>query len=442
MSRTWKSSGTTIALAALLVAWLAPANVRAQSDNSYRSYTSYTTYGTIPDLMAGENAQYPKPVRVSDPGTSGAPNYTGFFFYQCPQFDPTDRYLLGMRVHVQNRDVQPTDRGEIGVIDLQNKYKWTQLGETTAWNWQQGARLQWRPRSDEILWNDRSDDRTHYVCRVHNFKTGAKRVLPRPIYIASPDGAVALTHDFERMKHGGTMYVGLKDKYEDQYAPEETGIWKMDLNTGRAALIMSLDKIARLAYPQDRPVAGCLYIFREGWNLSGTRFMAFVKDPKNTYDAAFTMTGDGADVRYFYNRPSHHEWRDDRCVLEGSGYRFYEDDGSGEAKGRLFESRYNGHVSYVLSPGGDWIVSDTYAIDGYQYLFMYHISTRRFVPLAKLKSTALLGVYRVDLHPRVSHSGRIISIDATHEGLGRQMYIMDIGHILDHPPGGEPIAGR
>jgi len=56
------------------------------------------------------------------------------------------------------------------------------------------------------------------------------------------------------------------------------------------------------------------------------------------------------------------------------------------------------------------------------------------VPLAKLKSTAPLGVYRVDLHPRVSDSGRIVSIDATHEGLGRQMYILDIGYILDHPP--------
>ena len=58
--------------------------------------------------------------------------------------------------------------------------------------------------------------------------------------------------------------------------------------------------------------------------------------------------------------------------------------------------------------------------------------------LAKLKSTAPNGVYRVDLHPRLSRSGRMVSIDATHEGLGRQMYIIDIGHILDHPPGEMP----
>ena len=65
---------------------------------------------------------------------------------------------------------------------------------------------------------------------------------------------------------------------------------------------------------------------------------------------------------------------------------------------------------------------------------MYHRPTKRFVPLAKLKSTAEGGLHRVDLHPRFSRDGRIVSIDATHEGLGRQMYVIDIGHILDNPP--------
>jgi len=112
----------------------------------------------------------------------------------------------------------------------------------------------------------------------------------------------------------------------------------------------------------------------------------------------------------------------------------YADDGTGKAVSRLVESSYNGHVSYIPHTGGNWIISDTYAIDGYQYLFLYHIPTKQFVPLAKLKSTAPTNTYRVDLHPRLSRSGRIVSIDATYEGLGRQMYIMDIGYILGNPP--------
>lgn len=401
---------------------------RAQDDPPYR------TYGSFVELMAGERARYPKLVRVSDPGTKESPNYTGFFFYQCLQFDPADRYLLGMRVHCQNRDVRPTDSAEIGLIDLQNGYTWGQIGETTAWNWQQGARLQWRPGSEEILWNDRSDDGTRYVCRVYNFKTGARRTLPRPVYTPSPNGTTALTHDFERMKHGGTPYVGIEDKYAGQYAPKETGIWRMDLNTGEATLIMSLEKMAQSAYPKGPPASGCLYIFREGWNPSGSRFIAFLKDPDNKFDKAFSMTPAGTDIRYLYNLPSHHEWRDDRCILDGRGYYLYEDGGTGKFKDRLFESSYNGHVSYIPGPGGNWVISDTYAVDGYQYLFLYHVPSKRFVPLAKLMSAAPTNTYRVDLHPRLSRDRRTVSIDATHEGLGRQMYILDIGPILDHPP--------
>ena len=340
----------------------------------------YTTYSSFSDLMAGEDGPYPKLVRVSEPGTRESPNYTGFFFYQCQQFDPTDRYMLGMRVHCQNRDVRPTDRAEIGLIDLQDGYKWIRIGDTTAWNWQQGSRLQWRPGSNEVLWNDRSDDGRRYVCRAYDFKTGARRTLPRPVYIPSPDGDVALTHDFERMKHGGTPYVGIEDEYADQYAPKKTGIWRMDLNTGEAALIMSLDQMGGIAYPGGAPSSGCLYFFREGWNPSGSRFVAFVKDPDNKFDKAFSLTANGMDVRYLYDRPSHHEWRDDDSVLDGRGYYLYPDDGTGKAESRLFESPHNGHVSYISRPGGDWIISDTYAIEGHQYLFLYHIPTRQFVP--------------------------------------------------------------
>ena len=71
-------------------------------------------------------------------------------------------------------------------------------------------------------------------------------------------------------------------------------------------------------------------------------------------------------------------------------------------------------------------------------LFLHHRPSRLFVPLAKLKCNRRMdigdGAHRVDLHPRLSRDGRLVSIDASHEGLGRQMYVIDISHILDHPP--------
>src|SRR5215475_816166 len=233
----------------------------------------YTTYTDFSQVLKGNDARYLSVKRVSDPGPGEHRAYTGFFFYQCLQFDKTGRYLLGMRVYFQNRPVQASDRADIGFIDLQDGNKWTKIGESTAWNWQQGARLQWRPGSEEIVWNDRSDDGKHYVCRVYDFRTGKKRTLPRSIYDLSPDGSTGLTHDFERMKHQGTDYVGIEDKYKDQIAPRETGVWKMNMDTGSAQLIMSLDQMAAIAYKSGRPASGGLNFFREGWNPSGARFV-------------------------------------------------------------------------------------------------------------------------------------------------------------------------
>jgi len=238
----------------------------------------YSTCATWDELVESKNLRYVPVVRVSDPGTRDRPAYTGFWFYDEQQFDVSGRYALGMRVYFQGRDVKPSDRGDIGYVDLRQGGKWTKIGETTAWNWQQGCRLQWRPNSDEILWNDRADDGSHFVCRAYDFKTGARRTLPRPVYDVSADGAMALTHDFARMKHAGTMYVGIPDPYAERRSPAQSGIEKMDMKTGRVEFLISLERMAKIAFPKGYPGRTNLYFFREGWNPSGTRFIAFLRN--------------------------------------------------------------------------------------------------------------------------------------------------------------------
>ena len=397
----------------------------------------YSTCESWDELVAGEGFQYVTPVRVSDPGSNEQPAYTGFWFYDEQQFDETGRYALGMKVLFQDRDVELTDRGDIGYFDLQDGFKWRKIGETTAWNWQQGCRLQWRPNSDEFLWNDRSDDGTHFICRLYNFKTGEQRTLPRPVYDVSDDGRMALTHDYARMKHAGTLYEGIPDPYEDLRAPKQSGIERMDMETGQVEFLINLERMAGIAFPQGYSGSTNLYFFREGWNPSATRFIAFLRnmDSPDRHVSGWSISADGKDVRYFFDNPSHHVWQDDNTILEGRYFGLFNDDGSGKMVQKLAEVKANIDPTILPEPFDDWILGDTYVIDSVQHLFLFHRPTSLFVPLAKLKATGpSRGIYRGDLHARCSRDGRIISIDATHEGMGRQMYILDIGHILDNPP--------
>ena len=189
---------------------------------------------------ARQTAEYP-PTRVITRG----PRHHWFGYYDKLQFDPTSRFVLGMEVPFEHRSPTAEDTIRIGMVDLEDDDRWIELGESSAWNWQQGCMLQWLPGStNTVLWNDREGDR--FVCRILNVESGEGRTIPHPIYSVSPDGKSAVTTDFRRIAdvRPGYGYAGLPDPLGDQLAPSESGVWRVDLETGEATLIVSLEQIA------------------------------------------------------------------------------------------------------------------------------------------------------------------------------------------------------
>lgn len=377
-------------------------------------------------------AALPAEKRAKVRALTKGPKSHWFGYYDRFQFDATGRYVLGMQVDFDHRSPRGDDVIKIGMIDLQDGDRWIELGESRAWGWQQGCHLQWRPgHDDEVLWSDREDGR--FVCRVLNVKTGAKRTLPFPVDSLSPDGKYGLGVDFARIANHrpGYGYAGVPDPHKDVAAPADSGVYRVDLDTGAFKMLVTCEQVARLPSPKIKP-GDKHYINHIQWSPDGRRFLFFHRGGAGGmgFTRAFTASAeDGSDVRLLDTNSSHYQWRDPEHVLIwNNGYRLYADDGSG--KGTLLWQAPNGHQTYLPDPR--WIITDTYPEGArrMQTLYLVYLPTMKFIPLGSFHSPAAFrNEWRCDTHPRISRDGRWVCFDATHDGT-RQMYLMEIGPLL------------
>ena len=68
------------------------------------------------------------PTRVITRG----PKHHWFGYYDKLQFDPTNRYVLGMQVSFEHRSPGPEDAIHVGMVDLQDNDRWIELGQSVA----------------------------------------------------------------------------------------------------------------------------------------------------------------------------------------------------------------------------------------------------------------------------------------------------------------------
>jgi hypothetical protein len=369
-----------------------------------------------------------------------------FGYYDKLEFDPSNRYVLAMEVDFEHRSPRPDDTIRIGMVDLADGDRWIHLGTSGAWCWQQGCMLQWRPgTTSEVLWNDRQGDR--YVCHLLDVKTRAKRTLPHPIYCVSPDGRWALAPDFRRLAdvRPGYGYVGLPDPNRDVLAPRDTGIFRIDLETGRQELLLSVADVARLPYAYGDLSAMKHWFNHLLINPDGSRFTFLHRwAPPGKLRLAtrmITAAADGSDVRVLIGSGdvSHFIWRDSDHILAycklvpGPKWGFFlvADRPDRAAEQTAKEAVHSdGHCSYL--PGKQWILCDSYPDqERRQHLFLYDPRRRRRVELGAFRSPkGYDGEWRCDLHPRFSRDGRSVVIDSPHTGQGRQLHLIDISHMV------------
>ncbi len=377
------------------------------------------------------------------------PGFHWFGYYDKLQFSEDGRYVLGMEVNFENRQPEGDDEIRVGMVDLGQGDKWVELGRSRAWAWQNGCMLQWRPGyPGQIVWNDRIGD--EFVCNILDVFDGYSQSWPFAIFCLRPGGKEALTLDFARLNdlRPGYGYAGAVDINADELAPDETGIIHLDLESGQSRLLISLADLAEAVGDRPGVKDAKHYVNCPLFNPSGTRF-AFLHRWREDGGRGWPFRtrflcadADGGNITVLADKGcGHFNWRDDHHIIaQVGGFWLLNDEGRWVKRiGEGVMSDSGGHVSCL--PGGEWIVSDTYADENrLQSLYLFHEPSGRLVDLAELvtpeiyagqTAKAIGQPWRCDLHPRISNDGRKLCIDSVHDGRGRQMYLVDIGEMVE-----------
>ena len=375
---------------------------------------------------------------------SPAEQYFFFGYYDLQPFSKNGKYHLAHRVNFMNRLHGPEDEAEIGIIEL-DTLKYTPITKTKAWNFQQGAMLQWNPKNPdtEIIYNALVDGQ--YVAITEDINTGKKRIADRPVANVSRDGKYGLSINMSRLYdfRPGYGYATVRDPFYDENHSKNDGIFLIDMETGKSKMIISMQDIWDFSGSFYGGIDKKMVVNHITFNPSATRFLFLPRDfhvptKEIHHTAIITADLDGSNTYLlsdygWYN--SHYSWRDDETVMfyakidgkdRGGELGNYElRDMTRECKriGRDIFVRDN-HMSY--SSDGKRLLWDSYPdADMMQALRVTDLSTMQTRSLGKYTSMRPSCTdVRCDLHPRWNTDSTAVSFDSTHEGY-RGIYLID-----------------
>jgi hypothetical protein len=368
---------------------------------------------------------------------SPAEEHCFFGYYDLPAWDRGGRRHLAHKVPFMDRMPAAEDIAEVGYLEAG---RFEKLGETTAWNFQQGAMLQWIPArpSPSLIYNERSGNR--YGAVMRDDAGVVIRKFDRPIANVDPGGRFGLSINFARLSdyRPGYGYAGISDPFANEAQPTHDGIFRLELDAASAEPVLSLKALGDICQPWFGEKK--LLVNHLNLNPSGTRFVALVRRfpdyvGESIASIALTVNADGSEPCVLWHGvASHYHWRDDETlamvIKDESGRITLAEFKDRSEEYHLVDPEFfvgDGHESY--SPDRGMLLYDSYPQNGYRCLYLYDLVARRGLNLGALRSRSLDNPValetRCDLHPRWHPSGKAISLDSIHEGF-RGIYALDL----------------
>ncbi|WP_018526912.1 hypothetical protein [Alkalispirochaeta alkalica] len=304
------------------------------------------------------------------------------------------------------------------------------FAETTTWCWQQGCMLQWNPvePNSQVVFNTLVNGRYGSVL----FAIDQQSVVQEyeyPIYSLDSGFQYATTLNFSRLGRlrPGYGYALLPDATAGVAAPEDDGMFLMDLASGGRELIV---RLADLAQEVPQPGAehyvnhatfspdGRYIVFFHLWSLEGDRGRGLRVLCYDIESRTHRIVEDQKTI-------SHYCWRDSQTILATNcdaartwRYTLY-NVVSGDVQDLNLPLAQDGHPMFHPT-NKSLIVTDTYPDRRRdQHLLLANIDTNEVWEIAALYSPwKYRGQVRCDLHPRWDRGGDMIVVDevATKDG--------------------------
>ncbi|TDI70663.1 MAG: hypothetical protein E2O86_03235 [Bacteroidetes bacterium] len=376
-----------------------------------------------------------------------------FFGYigQCRTipWNESGQYILGMEIDRIDRMPKPEEAAKIFIIDTKNDNKIIYLDKTNAWNPQQGTMFYWNPNAAEtqFFFNDRDVESGEVFTVLYDIKKKKRIKEYRFDNTHIGNGGVAWNGSFFMGLNYGrlarlrlvTGYPESLDWSKDELAPENDGIFKVDIETGEKELLVSYRQLENMIkkHNQDFTNTG-LFINHTLLNRDATRLYFFAREGwfkgGNKTNVAFSVHLDGSNLKIHKQHiGGHPEWAEGSIMIgrEGKKQILYDVDQS-KVVGQLGTPELfpdpEGDIS--LSPDANWFVNG-YKVQNEEkgnknYFAVYRLNDSTFARSEGIDKGTYLGNIRIDPAPRWNRTNDAILVPGISKNKTRQMFVIRV----------------
>lgn len=375
-----------------------------------------------------------------------------FFGYigQCRTipWNESGRYILGLEIDRIDRMPEPEEAAKIFIIDAEKGDEIIYLDQTNAWNPQQGTMFFWNPNAAEtqFFFND-LDLETGKVYTVL-YDIEKKQRIKEYRYEDTPIGNGGVAWDgsfFMGINYGRlarlravTGYPGAMDWSKDEPAPQNDGIFKIDIKTGKKEVLVSYRRMEDEIRKNNKDFENTgLFINHTLLNRDATRLYFFAREGwegrGNKTNVAFSVNLDGSNLkRHEQHIGGHPEWAEGNLLIgrEGKKQILYDVD-QVKVVGQLgtpeLFPKPEGDIS--LSPDGNWFANG-YKVERPEGNKNYYAVLRRsdstFARSKGIDKGSFSGNIRIDPAPRWNRSNDAILVPGISENKTRQMFVIRV----------------